>query len=87
MDKDLKELIYKHMDKRYYIKGLIFYMRDNSVERWIRQTFGLEDRNWSKTEQFFRKGKHGSYKKEIPEDLIKFFEKESFSQLKYFDYL
>ena len=49
--------------------------------------FGWEDKKWKPKEGFIRKGKIGSYKDEIPENLIDYFEKESFKELRHFNYI
>lgn len=48
--------------------------------------FKRDGTNWSKKKSFYRKGKSGSYKEEIPQELIKYFESESESVLKHFGY-
>jgi len=47
---------------------------------------GWYNTNWDKNEKFIRKGKIGSYKTEIPPELIKAFEKEAFKELEKFKY-
>jgi len=48
--------------------------------------YGWNNKDWDPSQDFIRTGKIGSYKKEIPEDLIKIFETESKAELDYFDY-
>jgi hypothetical protein len=51
-------------------------------------TFGKFNSNYTdKNYKFFRKGKIGSYKDEMPKNLIHYFEKESKNQLAAFGYL
>lgn len=49
--------------------------------------FGWNNSDWNPEENFIRKGKIGSYKEEIREELIIYFEKESKIELTFFDYL
>lgn len=49
--------------------------------------FGWSNENWNKKESFIRVGEIGSYRKEIPLELIHFFEKEAKRELEYFNYL
>ncbi len=49
--------------------------------------FGWNNKNWNPEQNFIRKGKIGSYKQEIPENLICIFESESNKELEYFGYL
>lgn len=49
--------------------------------------FGWNNKNWDKKENFIRKGKKGTYKKEMPEELITYFEKEAQLELECFDYI
>ena len=48
--------------------------------------YGWNNKDWDPNQDFIRTGKIGSYKNEIPEDLIKIFETESKAELDYFDY-
>ncbi|MBZ9729738.1 sulfotransferase domain-containing protein [Salegentibacter sp. JZCK2] len=49
--------------------------------------FGWNNKNWDPQQDFIRKGKIGTYKKEMPENLIHIFELESNKELEYFNYL
>ena len=49
--------------------------------------FGWNNKNWDPQKDFIRKGKIGSYKEEVPENLIRIFESESNKELKYLGYL
>lgn len=48
---------------------------------------GWDNSRWKDYKDFVRKGKTGTYKKEIPEELLGYFEKESAEQLRYFGYI
>ena len=49
--------------------------------------FGWNNKNWDPKQDFIRKGKIGTYKSEIPANLVSIFEAESNKELLYFDYL
>ncbi|MDP5081408.1 MAG: sulfotransferase domain-containing protein [Winogradskyella sp.] len=51
------------------------------------KVFGWDNKDWDKNENFIRKGKIGSYKNEIPIELIKDFQKKSLSELQFFNYI
>ncbi len=51
------------------------------------EKYGWYNQNWDKNEKFIRKGKIGSYKTEIPKDLITYFENEAQSELRNFYYI
>ena len=51
------------------------------------EIYGINNRKWNRNEKFVRKGKIGTYKTEIPEDLITYFSNESENELRYFGYL
>ena len=48
--------------------------------------FGWDNANWNKDEKFIRKGKVGSFREELPVELINSFEEESEDQLLAFGY-
>ncbi len=58
----------------------------NEMQRKEREN-GWYNKNWDTSEKFIRKGKKGTYKTEIPEELINYFEKEAQFELEYFDYI
>ena len=64
-------------------------VKGNSFQEMKRKEmeFGWNNENWDPKQDFIRKGKVGSYKNEIPEDLVRIFESESYNELKYFNYL
>lgn len=49
---------------------------------------GMGHLNWegNKAQKFFRKGKVGSYKTELPKELIEYFNNDSYKELKEFNY-
>ena len=49
--------------------------------------FGRDNKKWNPKNDFIRKGKIGSYKDEMPMDLIKIFESEAKKELEFFKYL
>jgi hypothetical protein len=51
------------------------------------KVFGWNNTEWDKNENFIRKGKIGSYKNEIPSELIKVFDSISKVELQFFNYL
>lgn len=50
------------------------------------ELFKRDSNKWPEGKKFFRKGKIGSYKEEIPPELIRFFEEESKEALTHFGY-
>lgn len=50
------------------------------------ETFKKHSNIWPDDKKFFRKGKIGSYKEEIPKELVKYFENESHLILSHFGY-
>lgn len=71
---------------------LIEIYNNNSLQR-VRsrvKTYGMEnDHTWKNKPitTFFRKGVIGSYKDEMPEELIEYFNEEAIETLRYFDYI
>ncbi|TXE17133.1 sulfotransferase domain-containing protein [Psychroserpens burtonensis] len=51
------------------------------------KVFGWNNLKWDKNENFIRKGEIGTYKKEVPKELIKVFEEVSKDELKFFNFL
>ncbi|QDO93678.1 sulfotransferase domain-containing protein [Formosa sediminum] len=60
----------------------------DKMRKRVKQTGGLGNKMWEgdKGVKFFRKGKSGSYKSEMPLELISYFNEESSSALKLFNY-
>ena len=60
----------------------------DKMRKRVKDTGGLGNKMWEgdKGVKFFRKGKSGSYKSEMPLELISFFNEESSSALKLFNY-
>ncbi len=63
------------------ISGCSFQHMKEKEKKW-----GQENRNWPRNKSFFRKGKIGTFKEEMPKHLIKFFEQEAKTELKKWNY-
>lgn len=87
----LKELkkIFDFIDVQRTDEQLMRSIKGNTFDMMKKKEheFGWANDAWNPDEEFIRKGKVGSYKEEIPEDLIAFFEKEAYAELKHFGYL
>lgn len=64
------------------VKGNSFESMQEREEK-----YGIGNKNWNKKERFVRKGKIGTYKEEIPENLNNYFTDESRKELQYFGYI
>ena len=63
------------------IEGCSFQQMKNKEQKW-----GSENKNWPKDKSFFRKGKIGTFKQEMPGNLIEIFEKNAGEELKHWGY-